>query len=87
MSIFLGKELTIAIDSADIELNLDGPRERLIKRRTEKMRARRLVRTLQGIDEPPLDPRSRVYEVAIFSQLDAHPGVIYSDYKSARLPR
>lgn len=51
------------------------------------MRARRLVRTLQGIDEPPLDPRSRVYEVAIFSQLDAHPGVIYSDYKSARLPR
>lgn len=30
---------------------------------------------------------SRGREVAIFSQLDAHPGMIYSNYKSARLPR
>lgn len=78
-----------------IQLNLQAPpRERSTINKAaraiqEVQGSRHLVRIMRRIDEflPPPRASSCGREVAIFSQLDAHPGVIYSNYKSARLPR
>lgn len=99
ISIFLSEKRYLLLMILYTQLNPQAIRQRSTINKTgggeggrpiqEVRGSQHLVRIMRRIDEPLPPPRASScrWEVAIFSQLDAHPGVIYSNYKSTRLPR